>query len=77
MFVSGFESSHLARNVSGGEMKKLLASVATICALFIVGESSVLAQRLVTPLQAGLQPLVSDFDARQNSPRLVVILSPT
>ena len=58
-------------------MKNLLGVLsATLIVLGTATDVSV-AQRLVTPLETDLRPLVSDFNARRSVPRLVVILSPT
>jgi hypothetical protein len=58
-------------------MRKPLFSIVATFAVLVAATGPVLAQRLVTPLEEGLKPLVSDFDARSSNPRLLVILSPT
>ena len=58
-------------------MKKLLVLLVATFAVVGASRGHLFAQRLVTPLNADLQPLVSEFNARSEDPRLVIILSPT
>lgn len=58
-------------------MKRRRITLVTLLGILVATATAALAQRLVTPLDSNLEALTEDFNAREQQPRLVVILSPT